>query len=143
MIAVKKKRHWLWNILIFLTVMVCLLAFTAHYKNWIKIKEDHVRILSGVYYKELKFSDIDSVTMVERIPQMERINGFSAGTKEKGVFKDSLSNTKTYVYVDNLNHSKIRLVYQDSLKLFLNLSDSTKTYTMYEFLLDKIDSVQK
>jgi len=136
----KKKRHWLWNFLIAMTVIVCILAFTAHYKNWTKIESDHIKILSGVYYKELKFSEIDSIEMVDRIPQMERINGFSAWAKEKGIFKDSLNEkNKVYVYVDNLIHPKIKLVHCDSLKLFFNFSDSTKTQAMYQFLLGKID----
>lgn len=139
----KRKRHWLWNILIVVTVIVCALAFMVHYKNWTKIESDSFKILSGVYYKELRFLEMDSIMMVDRIPSMERINGFSAMAKEKGVFKDSLSNGKTYVYVDDLRQSKIRLVYQDSLKVFLNFSDSTETQQVYQFFLAKIDSLQQ
>lgn len=135
----KKKRHWLWNILIVVAVIACTLAFIAHYKNWTKIEGDHIRILSGVYYKELKFSDIDSVLMVDKIPQMERINGFSAWAKEKGIFKDSLSpEISVRVYIDNLRKPKIKMVHNDSLKLYLNFSDSAETQRMFEFLLDKL-----
>lgn len=134
-----KKRHWLWNLLIVLTIFVCVLAFAAHYKNWTKIEEDHIRILSGVYYKELKFDEIDSVIMVDKIPQMERINGFSAWAKEKGIFKDSLRpNINISVFVDNLRQPKIKLVHNDSVPLFLNFSDSTETQQMYELLSEKI-----
>ena len=134
----KKKRHWLWNILIVLTVIVCVLAFIAHYKNWTKVEGDHLRILSGVYYKELKFEEIDSVLMVEKLPQMERINGFSAWAMEKGIFKDSINpDINVRVYVDNLRQSKIKVVHNDSIKLFLNFSDSTETQQLYEFLYEK------
>ncbi|MCW5516465.1 hypothetical protein [Muriicola sp. Z0-33] len=136
----KKKRHWLWNLLIVLTIFVCILAFIAHYKNWTKIEGDHLRILSGVYYKEIKFNQIDSVVMVEKIPQMERINGFSAWAKEKGIFKDSLRpDISVRVYVDNLRQPKIKLVQNDSLLLYLNFSDSLETQRMYEMLSEKIE----
>ena len=135
----QKKRHWLWNLLIIVTVIICAFAFTAHYKNWTKVEGDHIRILSGLYYDELKFSAIDSVEMVDRIPQMERVNGFSAFAKEKGVFKDSVHPDKNVrVYVDNLRNPKIRIVHKDSLTLFLNFSDSIRTQEMYQFLLDKM-----
>ena len=138
----RKKRHWLWNLLIALTIIVCVLAFIAHYKNWIKIEGDHMRILSGVYYKELLFQDIDSVNMVDKIPQMERINGFSAGATEKGIFRDSLRpHIDVRVYVDDLRQSKIKVVHNDSLSLFLNFSDSIETQNMYRLLSEKIDDL--
>ncbi|WP_430965172.1 hypothetical protein [Spongiimicrobium sp. 2-473A-2-J] len=136
----KRKRHWLWNLLILITVITCVLAFTAHYKNWTKIGPDHIKILSGVYYVELPFADLDSIDMVVKIPSMERINGFSVKAIEKGIFTDSLTNTKTYVYVDDLRQDKIRLVYRDSLKLYLNFTDSIQTRTLYDFLGDKINA---
>jgi hypothetical protein len=139
----KKKRHWLWNILLVLTLIVCILAFIAHYKNWTKIEKDHLRILSGVYYKELKFTEIDSVKWVEKIPQMERFHGFSAWTTEKGVFKDSLiENKKVYVFIDNLKNQKIKFVYHDSLHLYINYSDSLETLELYKTINFKLDSIR-
>ena len=139
----KKKRHWLWNILIVLTIIICTLAFMIHYKNWTELEKDHLRIVSGIYYKELPYHDIDSIKMVAKIPQMERISGFSAWKKEKGVFRDSLNpENKVHVYVDNLLQPKIKLVHQDSLKVFINLSDSIATQEMYILLSIKIDSLK-
>ena len=48
-----KKRHWVWNLLIVATLIICALAFLAHYKNWTRIKDDRLEILSGIYYLEL------------------------------------------------------------------------------------------
>jgi len=136
-----KKRHWFWNILIVLTIIVCLLSFLAHYKNWIWKKADSIEILSGVYYMELPFKTMNEVSMVSKIPSLDRKNGFSAWEKEKGIFKDSLNEEKlVYVYVDNLHHQKIRLTYNDSLLLFINLSDSVKTKELYLYLEEKIDT---
>ena len=135
----QKKRYWVWNIVIVLTVLVCMAAFTAHYKNWVKTEKESLEILSGIYFVKIPYADMDSVSMVEKIPSMERINGFSVKEREKGVFKeDSLSTNKVYVYVDKLSQQKIRLVYKDSLKLFLNMPDSTETELMYQFLSNKI-----
>lgn len=136
-----KKRHWFWNLLIVLTVIVCILSFLAHYKNWIWKKPDRIEILSGVYYMELPFNRMNEVSMVSKIPSLDRKNGFSAWEKEKGIFKDSLNEEKlVYVYVDNLRHPKIRLTYNDSLLLFINLSDSVKTKELYLYLEEKIDT---
>ena len=136
-----KKRHWLWNILAVITVIVCLLALAAHYKNWTQVKPDHLQILSGFYYKKLRYSELDSVVMVGKIPPMQRLNGFSALEKEKGLFrefKDSLTTKKVHVYVDNLSNQKIKVVYNDSSKLYINFTDSLKTQEFFTYLNGKI-----
>lgn len=69
---------------------------------------------------------------------MERSHGFSWLAKEKGVFQDSLTQSKVYVFVDDLRQQKIRLVHNDSLKIFLNFSDSLLTQKVYEELNEKL-----
>ncbi|QLG45098.1 hypothetical protein [Costertonia aggregata] len=135
----QKKRHWFWNFLIVFTVIVCIFAFTAHYKNWVKVEQDHIKILSGIYYEKIDIATIKQVEMVDKIPAMNRINGFSALTKEKGVFRDSLVDAKVYVYIDDLTHPKIKLVHHDSLQLFLNFSDSVKTRQLFDYLSLKVE----
>lgn len=138
----KQKRHWFWNLLIVLTVFLCTLAFMSHFKNWTKIKEDKIQLLSGFYYKELPFSELDSVQWVERLPPMERLTGFSAFDKGKGIyreFKDSLTDQKVHVYIDNFSQQKIRLVYKDSLQLFVNMKDSTDTQHLFELFQSKLE----
>ena len=86
---------------------------------------------------------MNHVMMVDKMPQMERINGFSAWEKEKGIFKDSTyPENRVRVYVDNLRQPKIRVVHNDSLNLYLNFSDSTETAGMYQLLLKKINEGQ-
>ena len=138
----KKKRHWLWNILAVITVIVCLMALLAHFKNWTKVKPDQFQILSGFYYQEIKYEDLDSILMVERIPPMIRLNGFSALDKGKGIyqeFKDSLTDKKVYVFVDNFSNQKIRVVRKDSSQLFVNLKDSVETDKLFQFFRSKLD----
>ena len=139
----RKKRHWLWNILIFLTVSFCISAFALHYKNWDEIENGEFKILSGAYYQRLSLDHIDSVMMVEKIPEMERAHGFSWLAREKGVFKDSLTDTKVYVFVDDLRQHKIRLVHQDSLKLFINFTDSLKTQRLFNELSEAVLAKQE
>lgn len=137
-----KKRHWLWNILIVFTVVACLMAFAAHYKNWTRIEPDKMTILSGIYYHDLKFADLDKVEWVEKIPPMVRLNGFSAFEKGKGVyqeFKDTLTDKKVYVFVDNFEQQKIRLVNKDSSQLFLNLKDSVETEELFLLFQSKME----
>ena len=130
----KSKNNWFWNIIIFITVLLCIAAFLIHYKNWSKFEEGHFQVFSGVYKQRILLSDVDSISFVEKIPKMERKSGFSWLAREKGVFKDSLTDTKTYVFVDDLHQQKIRIVHHDSLKLFLNFTDSIQTKKTYEII---------
>lgn len=130
----KRKRHWLWNVLIVITVIFCVLAFVEHYKNWHKIEEGNLKIFSGIYYQKIPLSELDSVLLVDKLPEMERSSGFSWMEREKGVFKDSIANTKVYVFVDDLYQQKIKVVHHDSLKLYLNLKDSLETQKLYAIL---------
>ncbi|RIV46241.1 hypothetical protein [Flagellimonas pelagia] len=130
----KKKRHWLWNVLIVVTVVFCVLAFVEHYKNWHKIEEGSLRIFSGIYYQKVPLAEIDSVLLVDKLPEMERSSGFSWDMKEKGVFKDSITQAKVYVFVDDLRQQKIKLVHHDSLKMYINLQDSLQTQELYSIL---------
>ncbi|MDO6490079.1 MULTISPECIES: hypothetical protein [unclassified Cellulophaga] len=138
-----RKKHWLWNIVIVLTLMVVVIAFMAHYKNWIKIENNQFKILSGVYYKTINFTDVNTVEMVDKIPSLERINGFSVSETEKGVFRDSIYNTDVYIFVDKLSRQKIKVTYKDSLQLFFNVSDSLETEKMYTMFSHKIDSLSR
>ncbi len=136
-----KKRHWLWNILIVITVMVCVTAFIAHYKNWTQIGTDKMTILSGIYFRDISFEDLEQVEWVDRVPPMVRLNGFSAFEKGKGIyqeFKDTLTDKKVYVFVDNFEQPKIRVFHKDSSLLYFNLKDSIETVEMHDFLNGKI-----
>lgn len=133
-----KKRHWLWNVLIVIVLALCIFAFVEHYKNWCKIEEGNLKVLSGIYYQKIPLMEIDSVVFVDKLPEMERSNGFSWMAKEKGVFKDSITQSKVYVFVDDLRQQKIKVVHHDSLKLYLNLQDSIETQGIYTILHDDL-----
>lgn len=136
-----KKSNWIWNILIVITLVICLMAFAAHYKNWTRIEPDKMTILSGIYFHDLKFEDLDEIQWVDRIPPMVRLNGFSAFEKGKGVyqeFKDTLTDRKVYVFVDNFEQQKIHIVSKDDSQLYLNLKDSTETVEMFDFFKGKM-----
>jgi len=135
-----KKRLWLWNLILVLTVILCSSALILHFKNWITVKSNEVKVTSGFYNVAIPFGKIDSLVFVERIPPMERLNGFSALEKEKGIFrefKDSLTDKKVHVFADNISQQKIKIVYYDSLKLYLNLKDSVKTLHLFEEIKEK------
>jgi len=134
----RNKRHWLWNVLIVLTLVACTLAFVAHYKNWQKIEEGEFRIFSGIYYQRIPIADMDSIMLVDKLPEMERSSGFSWMAKEKGVFNDSITQTKVYVFVDDLRQQKVRLVHHDSLKMYFNLQDSLETQKIYTILQSEL-----
>lgn len=127
----KNKKNWFWNIVILFTLIACISAFVLHYKNWSEFEEGNFQIVSGIYKQRIALDDIDSLIFVDKLPEMERKNGFSWMAKEKGVFKDSLSVAKVYVFVDDLRQQKLRIVHHDSLQLFVNFTDSLETQEVY------------
>ncbi|MDT0605985.1 PH domain-containing protein [Croceitalea rosinachiae] len=129
-----KRKNWFWNIVIVLTFVGCILAFVLHYKNWSKFEEGSFQIASGIYKQRIPVEEIDEVLMVQKLPKMQRKNGFSWLAKEKGVFIDSLTQRKTYVFVDDLWQQKLQLKHHDSLVLYLNFTDSLKTQEVFDKL---------
>lgn len=127
----ENKKNWFWNIVILFTLIACISAFVLHYKNWSEFEDGNFQIVSGMYKQRIALDDIDSLSFVDKLPEMERKNGFSWMAKEKGVFKDSLSVAKVYVFVDDLRQQKLRIVHHDSLQLFVNFTDSLETQEVY------------
>ena len=138
----KKKSNWFWNAVIVLTVIGCAFAFGLHYKNWIEIEEDTLKIISGIYSQKIPLAQINSIEFVSKLPEMERKNGFSWLAKEKGVFKDSISGNTAYVFVDDLRQQKARLIHSDSLLLYFNLADSLETTKFYEEISSKVSQIK-
>lgn len=135
----KTRRHWLLNALIVLAVLCSIVAFVIHSRNWTRLQEGRMQILSGLYYQEVPFSELDSVLWKERIPRMERNHGFSFWAREKGVFIDSLHPRRpVYVFVDDLRQHKIKVRYRDTMVLYLNFADSLETQTMFQFLTNEL-----
>ncbi|NND15006.1 MAG: hypothetical protein HKN89_01630 [Eudoraea sp.] len=140
----KRKRHWGLNILIILALVGCILAFMAHAKTWVKKEGDHYQILSGIFYENIRIGEMDSLVWVDKIPQLERKRGFSAWAIEKGLFKDSLyPDRKISVFVDNLRNRKIKMVYGDSLIIYMNYSDSLETDNLFDMLTEQKEVTSK
>lgn len=133
-----KKNNWFWNVLIVVTLMGCIFAFVLHYKNWTKIEEGNFQVVSGIYKQRIALSEINGIKFVPRIPELERKNGFSWLAKEKGVFLDSVTGSRVYIFVDDLKQQKIEVVHNDSLLLYINLIDSLKTQLLFDLLKERI-----
>lgn len=120
---------------IVLTCIICVLAFALHYKNWTQVKEDRLTIVSGFYYTEILFDDLQAVSLVPKIPELDRVNGFSPWAIEKGIFRDTLLNIDNIrLYIDDLKQEKIKLDRTNASSVYLNFSDSLKTKEIYDFL---------
>ena len=139
----RPRRHWLLNLLIVVSLILCLLAFAAHYRTWKRVRADRVQLLTGFYYAEIPYDDIDSLSWKEQLPQLERDHGFSFWANEKGRFQDTLfPGRPVYIFVDDLRHPKLKVDYRDSLILYLNFADSVETHLMYEHLLQKTQGAE-
>ncbi len=125
---------------IVLTVLICLAVFILHSQTWTQQETDRVNLISGFYSTEIIYSDIGNVSMVPKIPEMERVSGFSVWAVEKGIFRDTLEGVEGIrVYVDDLNQPKIKLERKDDAQIYFNFKDSLKTKEYYELLKEKMD----
>ena len=137
------KNHWVWTVTLIVTVILCAVILILHFKNWVGNDSESLKLRSGFYHVEIPYTELDSVVLVERIPPMVRLNGFSALDKEKGIFrefKDSLTNKRVHVFVDNISQQIVKLVYKDSANLFFNLKDSVETVELFNDLTAKLNS---
>jgi hypothetical protein len=131
------KKSWVWTVLLVITVICCAFVLILHTRNWVANDGNNLSLRSGFYNVEIPLDELDSIIFVERIPPMERLHGFSALEKEKGVFrefKDSLTDKKVRVFVDNINQNKVKLVYKDSTYVYFNLKDSVETLQLFQQL---------
>lgn len=130
-----KKRNVFWNFVLLLSVVLCILAFAAHSRNWKKMEDGKLQVLSGLYYLDVPLAEVYEIGWEEKVPYLHRRHGFSAGDWEKGVYRDSLRpGVKSYVLVDDWHQGKIHLSWGDSLQVFLNFRDSLETREFYEKL---------
>ncbi len=136
----RRKRQWIWNIVIGITVIICLSAFILHSKNWVKEEEKGFTLITGFYSSEVIFRDVESVEMVPRIPEMERESGFSVWGVEKGIFRDTLEGLEGIrVYVDELKYPKILLQQKGSAPIYFNFRDSLETDLFYRKLSERLN----
>ncbi|MEP2279186.1 PH domain-containing protein [Maribacter sp.] len=140
------KKNWIWTITLIVTVLCCAGVLILHVKNWVSNDDNNLGLRSGFYNVEIPLNELDSVAFVERIPPMQRLHGFSALEKEKGVFrefKDSLTDKKVYVFVDNINQNKLKLVYKDSSYVYFNLKDSVETVQLFQKLSSRTGALSE
>ena len=140
------KKNWIWTITLIVTIICCAAVLILHVKNWVTNDDTSLSIRSGFYNIEIPLNELDSVVFVERIPPMQRLHGFSALEKEKGIFrefKDSLTDKKVQVFVDNINQNKVKLVYKDSSYVYFNLKDSVETVQLFQKLSAKTSALSE
>jgi uncharacterized UPF0146 family protein len=78
--------------------------------------------------------------MVPKIPEMERVSGFSVWAVEKGIFRDTLQGEEGIrVYVDDLSQPKIKLERKEEPQIYVNFKDSLKTKEFFILLSEIID----
>ncbi|WP_141402437.1 hypothetical protein [Sediminicola luteus] len=127
----RKPRKYLW-IMVILAVLLCGAALLSHTKNWIQIERDQFKVTSGFYRNSIAFTELDSVVLVDSLPRKQRKHGFTVRGREKGVYQNLEDSTTVYVFLDRAEGPKVKLVYQDSLRLFVNYRDSLDTQALFE-----------
>lgn len=137
---VRKKRLWVWNIIIVLTILVCLAVFALHLKTYTREAPDKLTLISGFYSSEIDYNEIENISMVPKIPEMERVSGFSVWAVEKGIFRDTIQNmVGIRVYVDDLTQAKIKLEQKNAPNIYFNFKDSLLTRSYFDLFSTKLE----
>jgi hypothetical protein len=126
-------RIILGSVFVFFAV-VGVLIFSNTFASEVVLNAESVQI-KGIYGIEIKFNQIDAITLEESLPTvLRRTNGFSAGSTLKGHFLlQDIGRAKLYVNVKSPPFIYINTV--DSL-IILNQGDRQSTEKLYRTLLN-------
>lgn len=129
-------------IAVFIVALIAYPIFFANYGNEIIVDDNKIEI-KGDYSMNIPLSDIDTVLLVESLPEIKlRTNGISTKKVNIGKFKMADGN-KCRLYVNNSTplFVEIRLDAQDSPSeslVFINRKTVEETKILYEEIIDNV-----
>lgn len=121
-------------------LVVSTIFIVAGELNPILIVKGNALKIRCLYGRTLKFSDIESVEVVNRLPQqVERTWGHWTGTSLKGKFYDKVKDKHIWIYANhgNSEYLKIDLIEGDSI--YIGRYENTRFINRYNNLISSID----
>ena len=127
-------------IVVFIAALVAYPIFFANYENEIIVDDNKIEI-KGDYSMDIPFDDIDTVLLVESLPEIKlRTNGISTRKVNIGNFKMADGNKcRLYINKSIPLYVEIRLDAQDSPSeslVFINRKTVDETKLLYDQIID-------
>ncbi|MDO8897050.1 MAG: DUF3784 domain-containing protein [Bacteroidales bacterium] len=134
-----KKSTFLPMIIMFLSLFFVAYIFTVGLKEDKLIIGEKEIIIKGFYGEKILFSEIASLKMIEKIPEIRiRTNGFSTGSVNKGYFKTKEGESvKLIINADQL--PCLEITKKDGRQILFS-SRKESNESIYTALIQKIDS---
>lgn len=129
-----RKRHKIAMVILAGTfIFVAAIFYLGYQEDEISFDKDQI-MLEGFYGEEIDPSEIQSVELVEKLPEIKkRTNGFSAGTVHKGYFKledgkrvKLILNNEAKPYVVITKNNGARIYYSSRSKSNQEIYDQLK-----------------
>lgn len=129
-------------IVVFIAALVAYPIFFANYGNEIIVDDNKIEI-KGDYSMDIPFDDIDTVLLVESLPEIKlRTNGISTRKVNIGIFKMADGNKcRLYINKSIPLYVEIRLDAQDSpleSLVFINRKTVDETKLLYDQIIDNL-----
>ena len=129
-------------IVVFIAALIAYPIFFANYGNEIIVVDNKIEI-KGNYSMEIPFDDIDTVLLVESLPEIKlRTNGISTRKVNIGNFKMADGN-KCRLYVNNSTPMFIEIRCQQTISqnlIFINRKTVEETKILYEEIINSINN---
>ena len=129
-------------IVVFIAALIAYPIFFANYGNEIIVVDNKIEI-KGDYSMDIPFDDIDTVLLVESLPDITlRTNGISTKKVNIGNFKMADGN-KCRLYVNNSTPMFIEVSCQQTISqnlIFINRKTVEETKILYEEIINSINN---
>lgn len=131
----RKRMYWITGTLAFVVVSsISVLIYVGLLENEVTVHEDTLEV-SGMYGVEWKVSDIESVELLDELPDVKvKSNGFAAAGHLKGRFMLENPYGGGLLFIRANAGPPYLYVATDDDYLILNRSDGEETKTLYEAL---------
>jgi len=127
----KRKTIITMIFLCFVFIAIAGMFFNSLKDNKIDITKDTIKI-EGDYGMELKGSDIKSIKLVDKLPEISyKMNGFALENVKKGYFKTK-SGEQVKFYINSENYPLIFIVTKDNQKIYYSSKEKSNNIIFNE-----------
>ena len=119
----------------FFIVLFLVILVSIHDKNITWEDGRKFSVWSGFYFKMITYSEVDSLVLEDKIPNLKlRSNGYAAFGKKKGNFIRSNDAKEILLFVNKPRSKCIHLFLEDGGEVYFNFDKDEKTVELFNEL---------
>lgn len=108
--------------------LFCVVLVSIHDKNITWNNDDKLILWSGTYLEAISYSEIDSIVLEDKMPNLTlKTNGYAAFGKKKGNFIRSSDAEKILLFINKPSSKCIHLFRKDGEEVYFNFDKDEKT----------------